>query len=116
MPDTFTRLRKGEKRPVYGQVTVETGTLTISAIPAPTCTLYGASGAAIAGLTDVSATGYDAGASAAPKIWYDLDSTSPVILAPGFYTMVFKLSATGSDGMGRVLEPSAEIQVLAVDA
>jgi hypothetical protein len=112
MPDTFARVRRGEKRPLFGQVAAETGTLTISASPAPTCTLYDAAGFAVSGLSNVAATGYDAGALAAPRVWFDLDTTSPTNLAAGFYTMVFKLSATGSDGIDRVLEPTVEVQVL----
>lgn len=113
MPDSFARIRQGEKRPLYGQVSVSTGTLTIAASPAPSCTLYDSAGNAVSGLSAVAATGYDTGAQAAPRVWLDLDSTSPIVLAAGFYTLVFKLSATGSDGIDRVLEPSVEVQVLA---
>src|SRR5689334_1994704 len=98
MPDSFARGRKGEKRPFFGQVAAESGTLTISASPAPTCTLYDSAGSAVSGLANVAATGYDAGAQAAPRVWYDLDTTSPAVLAAGFYTLVFNLTATGSDG------------------
>ena len=112
MPDNYSQVRRGEKRPLYGQVAALSGTLTIAASPVPTCTLYDASGAPVGGLTNVAATGYDAGAQAAPRVWYNLDSTSPVALAAGFFTLVFKLSATGSDGIDRVLEPSVEVQVL----
>lgn len=112
MPDSFARIRRGEKRPVYGQVTAETGALTISGSPAPTCTLYDSAGGAVTGLSDIAATGYDAGAQAAPRVWLDLDTTSPTNLAAGFYTLVFKLSAAGLDGIDRVLEPTVEIQAL----
>ena len=112
MPDGFVRIRRGEKRPLYGQVSVASGTLTIGASPAPTCTLYDSNDAAVAGLTAVAVTGYDAGALAAPQVWFDLDTTTPASLSAGFYTLVFKLSAVGSDGIARVLEPAVEVQIL----
>jgi len=112
MPDSFARARKGEKRPFFGTVAAESGTLTISASPAPAATLYDSSGNAVSGLSGVTATGYDAGAQAAPRVWLDLDTTSPTALAAGYYTLVFNLTATGSDGITRVLEPTVEIQVL----
>src|SRR5437764_954629 len=112
MPDGFVRIRRGEKRPLYGQVSVPSGTLTIGASPAPTCTLYDSNDAAVAGLTAIAATGYDTAALAAPQVWLDLDTTTPTNLAAGFYSLVFKLSAAGSDGIARVLEPAVEVQIL----
>jgi hypothetical protein len=111
MPDAFIKIRVGEKRPIYGQVTADSGTLTIQASPGPTLTLYDSNGAAVTGLNNIAATGYDAGALAAPRAWYNLDTTTPASLAAGFYTMVFKFTANGSDGLTRVYEPSVEIAV-----
>ena len=116
MPDTFIKIRDGEKQPVYGQVTVDSGTLTIQASPAPVVTLYDSSGAAVTGLNNIAATGYDAGALASPRAWYNLDTTTPANLAAGFYTMVFKFTANGSDGLTRVYEPNVEVQVEDVKA
>ncbi len=116
MPDGFAKVRRGEKRPLYGQVSVATGTLTIAASPAPSCTVYDSNGTAVAGLSAVAVTAFDAAALAAPQIWLDLDTTTPADLAPGFYTLVFKLNATGSDGIARILEPAIEFQVLDVRA
>ena len=116
MPDGFVRIRKGEKRPVYGQAIAQTGTLTIQSSPAPTCTLYDSTGAAISGLTDVNATGYDSGALSNPRVWYNLDTNSPVNLAAGFYTMVFKFTAAGSDSLTRLYEPAVELQIQDVRA
>jgi hypothetical protein len=111
MPDGFIRIRAGEKRPIYGQATAQTGTLTIQASPAPSCTLYDSTGAPVTGLNNVAASGYDAVALANPRVWYNLDTTSPANLAAGYYTMVFKFTAAGSDSLNRVYEPSIEIQV-----
>lgn len=114
MPDTFVRMKQGEKRPLYGTATAQSGTLSIAASPAPTCTLYDSAGDAIAGLTDIAVTGYDSGPAASRRVWYVLNTTSPVNLAAGFYTLVFKFTATGSDGIQRVYEPSLEVQVMDV--
>lgn len=114
MPDSFVRIRRGEKRPVYGQVTAQTGTLTIQSSPAPTCTLYDSTGTVV-GTADQAATGYDNTALAAPRVWFNLDSTSWAgyagALPAGFYTMVFKFTAAGSDSLTRVYEPSIEVQI-----
>ncbi len=108
MPDGYVRVRLGEKRPVYGQLTAQSGTLTIAASPAPMLTLYDSAGAAVAGLADVTATGFNVGALPSPKVWYLLDTGS---LAAGWYTLVFKLTATGSDAIVRIYEPSVEVEV-----
>ena len=108
MPDGFTTLRRGEKRPLYGQETAVTGTLTIASAPVPAATLFDANGAAVTGLAGVSVTGYDTGAQAAPRVWLNLDTAS---VTAGFYTLVFTLTATGSDGLTRVYRPSIEVQV-----
>lgn len=111
MPDGFVALRKGEKRPLYGQETLSSGTLTIQASPTPAVTLYDASGNGVSGFVGLPATGYDSGAQAAPRVWLNLDTSG---LAAGFYTLVFTFTATGSDSTTRVYEPSLELQVLDV--
>jgi hypothetical protein len=111
MPDGYAKMRAGEKRPLYGQVTAQSGTLTIQSSPAPICTLYDSTGVAVAGVNGVAVTGYDAGASASPRAWYLLDTAN---LAAGFYTIVFKFTALGSDGLSRVYEPSLEVEVSGV--
>lgn len=108
MPDGFTRLRRGEKRPVYGQETMVTGKLTIAGSPAPSATLYNGNGDVVAGFQNVAASGYDTGAQAAPRVWLNLDSSQ---LAAGFYTLVFAFTATATDGLTRIYRPSMEVQV-----
>jgi hypothetical protein len=111
MPDGYVRIRQGERRPLYGQVTAQSGTLTVQSSPAPTCTLYDANGTAVGGLDGIGVSGYDAGAQTAPRVWYNLDTTAPANLAAGFYTLVFKFAAQGSDGILRVYKPSLELEV-----
>ncbi|HZO90521.1 MAG TPA: hypothetical protein VFB38_19495 [Chthonomonadaceae bacterium] len=113
MPDAFVSLRRGEKRPLYGQETMAIGTLTIAASPIPSATLYDASGAAVAGFAGLTASGYDSGAQAAPRVWLNLDTSG---LAAGFYTLVFNFTATASDGLTRVYMPCLELQVVDVTA
>lgn len=108
MPDGFVRMRSGEKRPVYGQAAAQSGTLTIQASPAPSCTLYDSDGAVVAGFSGIPVTGYDTGAVANPRAWLNLDTAA---LAAGFYTLVFRFTAAGSDGITRVYAPSLEVQV-----
>lgn len=108
MADGSATFRAGEKAPVYGQVTLSSGTLTITGTP--TCTLYDATGAAVAGWPK-NATGFDGGALANPRVWMDLDTTT---LAAGWYTLAFSFTATGSDGMARLYEPEIDVLVQAV--
>lgn len=110
MPDGSCRIKKGEKRPVYGAASVDSGTLTISG--QPTCSLYDSTGTVVSGLSAINTTGNDSGAVASFNVWYDLDTLTPAVLTTGFYTMVFKVSATGSDTIARVLEPSVSVQVV----
>ena len=109
MPDGYTRVRRGEKRPIYGQTTMATGTLTIAASPAPIVTVYDGTGAAVAGMSALAVTGYDAGVQSAPRVWMNLDATG---LATGFYTVVFTFTATAVDGLTRIYTPTIEVQVL----
>src|SRR5205085_2779670 len=68
----------------------------------------------VIGNAETLTTGYDAGALAGPRVWYNLDTTTPPNRAAGCYTMVFKFSAAGSDSLNRTYEPSIEIQVMDV--
>ncbi len=111
MPDGFVKLRKGEKRPVYGQEVMASGTLAIADTPAPTATLYDANGMLVTGYSAIAVSGYDAGAKTAPRAWLILDTSG---LNTGFYTLVFAFTASGSDGTTRVYEPKVGILILAV--
>ena len=113
MPDGFVKIRSGEKRPVYGQATAQTGTLNIQGSPTPTVTLYDSAGSVVSGYNGISVTGYDSGALASPRAWYNLDTAS---LAAGFYTLVFKFSAAGSDNITRTYEPAVVLQILDIRA
>jgi hypothetical protein len=106
MVDAYVRMRAGEKRPVYGQVTAASGTLTVAS--GGTVTLTDSAGAAVAGVTAVAVTGYDAAALASPRVWYSLDTAG---LAAGYYTLTFAFSATGSDGLTRKYKPAVEVEV-----
>lgn len=112
MADGFVQLRAGEKRPVFAQAAAASGTITLSG--AGTVTLYDSTGAVVTGWSGVPATGYDTGAQAAPRVWIDVDTTTPTALAAGFYSLVFAFSGTGSDGIARTFEAEIEVQVLAV--
>ena len=112
MPNSIVAVHKGEKRPIYGTITPEVGTVTVLAAPAPTATLYDSTGAVVGGFNGIGITGFDSGAQATPKVWLNLDTTG---LAAGFYTLVYIVSATGSDGSTRVYEPAIEVQVMKVD-
>ncbi len=109
MPDGFFRMRIGEARSVFAQLTADTGTLTISGSPAPTVTVYDATGEAVDGLIGVAATNYDLTALPAPRVWHVLDSSG---LSVGYFTLTFTLSAVGSDGAVRVYTPNIEIQIV----
>src|SRR5687768_6977819 len=101
MPDGFVKLRSGEKRPLYGQATAQTGTLTIQASPSPVCSLYDSTGTVVPGFNNIAVTGYDTGASTNPRAWYNLDTST---LSAGWYTLVFKFTAAGSDSVTRIYE------------
>ncbi len=111
MPDGFVKLRKGEKRPVYGQEVMASGTLTIATSPAPTATLYDANGVVVTGFSAIAASGYDPGAKTAPRVWLILDTSG---LSAGFYTLTFVFTANGSDGTTRIYEPNVGVQILMV--
>ena len=112
MPDSIVAVRKGEKRPIYGTITPEVGSVTVLASPASTATMYDQSGTVVGGFSGIGITGFDSGLQPAPKVWLNLDTAAFV---PGFYTLVYTVSATGSDGSTRVYEPAIEVQVMKVD-
>ena len=111
MPDGFVKLRKGEIRPVYGQEIMASGTLSVAGSPEPTATLYDANGVVVTGFNAITASGYDAGAKTAPRVWLLLNTSG---LNAGFYTLVFAFTANGSDGSTRVYEPNVGVQILSV--
>jgi hypothetical protein len=104
MIDAFVRMKAGEQRPVYAQVTAQTGTLTIQA--GGVVTLVDQAGDATGAAAAV--TGYDVSALAAPRVWYLLDTTA---LDPGIYTLEFAITALGSDTITRVYEPVVMVEV-----
>lgn len=106
--DLVVMIRKGETRPVYGQVLAPSGgTATIAS--GGKYTLYDGSGAVVTGHDNADVTGYDNTAGAAPRAWKLLSTGA---LTEGAYRMVFTLSVTNSvDGMTRVLKPSVAVRV-----
>ena len=111
MPDGFTRVRQGERRPIYGQISVSSGTVTIASSPAPTATLYDATGTVVTGFNGVGISGNDTGGLSNPRLWFNLDTSG---LTAGYYTLVFSTSATGSDGTARRYTPTVEVEIVAV--
>lgn len=101
-------IRLGEQRPFYGKATAPTGsTHTVSGTS--TVTMYDKDGAVAGGINAVSVTGQETGAQLELLAWYLLDPSAPpsgTALSPGVYHLVFKITATGSDGIVRVFEPS----------
>jgi hypothetical protein len=104
MIDAFVRMKAGEARPVYAQVTAQTGTLTIQA--GGVVTLVDQAGEATG--APVAVTGYDATALAAPRVWYLLDTDG---FDAGIYTLEFAFDALGSDGITRTYEPVVMVEV-----
>ena len=109
MPDGFVQLRQGEVRPVVATISAADGTVQVLGTPAPTCTLYDISGAPVAGMSGLAVSGFDASAAESARVWLTLETAG---LTPGFYSLTFTLSALGSDGIVRVMEPNAGIQIL----
>lgn len=91
----------GEKKPIYATVTAITGTVAyVSAF----FTLYNSAGAALAGLTNVAATGSSGSGTAQITAFYNLDTGSGGaggLLAAGPYRAVFAIQVTGSDNVTR---------------
>jgi hypothetical protein len=113
MPDAFVRMRKGETRPLYGRAGVVSGSLTI--LGGGVYTLFNSAGAAVAGHDSQPVTGYDDVISQSPRVWFNLNTESPADLAPGWYTLVFRFSALGGDGILRTYVPSVGLQVLGAE-
>lgn len=107
--DSYQRMRKGEKRPIYGRATAASGTLTIAT--GGTYTLYDSSGAIVTGHNAQAVTGYDASAAASVRVWFLLDTAA---LPVDEYKIVFSFSAAGSDSMARIYKPEVAIKVEAV--
>lgn len=107
--------KRGEKRPVYGEAIVtgsSLATLTISATP--TVSIYDSTGAVLTDFNGIDVTGSDAGALTTVRAWLDIDTTSPYAFPVGWFTVVFNIHTQGSDGLGRVHEPSVLMWVSAV--
>ncbi len=111
MPDGSTVIKQGEKTPIYGSDSV-TGVATLTINGTPTCTLRDSSNAIVSGVNGVNVTANDVGAAAAPRAWYNLDS-SALALIPGDYELAFVISVTGSDGIARVVKPNVRVTVIA---
>lgn len=103
MADSYVKMKVGEKRPLYGNLTPASGTLTLAAMP--TYVLYDADGDPVSGFSG-NCDGYDTGAQAAPRCWINLDTAT---LTAGFYTLVF----TVTDSAGEVYEPEVCLRVMA---
>ncbi len=108
MPDGFAQMRRGETRPLYGQETMLTGSLTIQATPAPTASLFNQAGTAVFGFEEVPASGYDTGANSAPRVWLNLNAST---VPAGYYTLAFTFSAVSGDGETRRYRPTLEVHV-----
>lgn len=105
MPNSVT-INVGEKAPIYGKISVATGTITITGTP--TCSLYNQSYGTVISPFPANITGMDAPTTSSARVWYVLDATGFV---PGLYRMYFVITALGSDGITRVLEPTVDINV-----
>lgn len=91
--------RKGEKKPLFGTMSVESGTLTFSGTQP--FTLYNSLGVAVTGYEAVNVTGQTGSAAAEIEAWYNLD-TDDANLPVGEYSALFEMVATASaDGMVR---------------
>lgn len=107
----FARIRQGEKLPMGVRTTALSGTLIVQPTPTPTCTLYDAAGSPVDGRNQTVADGFDNGPLGSPRVWHNLDTLAPAPLEEGFYTLVFRFCATGSDGIPRTYVPALIVQV-----
>lgn len=104
----------GEVVPIYGHLDAASGTLTISASPAPTYSLYDASGVVVTGHSAQTVTGYDATALDTVMAWNTLDTSA---LTAGWYRMEFTIKATSSvDSIARTRKASVAFLLKAVGA
>jgi hypothetical protein len=91
--DAEVSLTKGAKKPIFGTMTVDTGTLQINGTP--TFTLYNSTGAIVTGYNGVNVTGATAGSATTVEAWYTLD-TSDSNIAVGEYEGRLQIVATAS--------------------
>ena len=106
-------MRKGQLRPVYGELDAPVGdTITIQS--GGTFTLYDQTGAIVTGFSAVSVSGYEPGASTNPQVWYVLNTSSlnPSNLTTCVYSGVFAISALGSDTITRNYKIDIQINIV----
>jgi hypothetical protein len=111
MVDGYVRIRTGERKPVAAKPVALSGELVINPAVAPVCTLYDFRGNEVPGMGEMLASGYETASLPAPKVWFNFDTLSPIELSPGYYTLVFRISAIGSDGLERVFRPAVIVHV-----
>lgn len=100
-------VRRDEVVVLYGQSSVETGTLSV--LPGATFTLYDSAGQSVPALTGVPITGYDV-PGAVVRVWYRLDTVG---LPPGVYNGVFTYTVVASeDSINRVDRPDIQLHIL----
>lgn len=105
-PDGYVKVRYGSTRPVFGQATISTGTLTISGTPK--VSVKDISGSVVAGFDNIDASGWDNTAVANPRAWLNFQGT----VSPAEYTFLFSFDATGSDSVSRTYNPEIAVRVL----
>lgn len=117
MIDAVAKMRVGEKRPIFAQITAESGSLTINAggsvslyDAGGSIWSYGTPGTPVSGVT---LTGYGTATVTAPEAWFTLDSATYAMPA-GFYTLAFHIPATGSDEIARTYKPEIGIDLQAL--
>lgn len=100
-------LRVGEKKPIYGEVSVTTGIVTVGS---PTFSLYGSDGTLVSGFSNLTASCTTP--AALVDIYYNLDTAD---LPLGVYVAIFKYTATASaDAIGRIDRPTVQVEVLPI--
>lgn len=99
--DAYLRVRVGELAPVYGSATAQPGaTMTIATSPAPTFQVLNVDDTPATGFSaPVAVSGYDAGALAFVRVWYDLDYSA--LTRRQYYIGQFIFTGVGSDGITR---------------
>ncbi len=104
MADLEGSIKLAEQRNARVTITPASGTITISSA---VCTIYDAGENVAGGVSGATAT-FDAGALAAPRVWFKVRPT--VLNLPlGFYVIAFKVT----DSNGFVYEPSIGFEVRA---
>jgi hypothetical protein len=114
--EATSSLRVGEKDLIFGQDSVASGTISMTA--GALFTLYNSAGQVVAGFNGIAVTGQNNGPALLVNCWLLLDTTSTGpggALAAGIYYGVFTYTATPSaDSIGRVSRPDVQIILLAV--